>query len=125
MSNDFDNIANQMAQLDFRKGRTPAPRVHKKIGQNIIQATGLSDNQIHQALVFVGDIQLVSQQFDGTRYRRQGIPYFMGDGRRKFAHGRHFVGRPHFFLQLLGVGQVLKDCDDSSDLPVGVEQQGG
>ena len=83
-------------------------RIGQKRPDRVVQALRFAQHDVHQLRLLFGERQLLPENLNRSRHRRQRIANLVRDAGRHLADRRETLPQPRVALELLDVGDVLK-----------------
>ena len=89
-------------------GEPLRPRIGQERPDRRVQPLGLAQHDVHQLLLLGAERQLLAENLNRTRHRRERIADLVGDAGRHLADRRQPLLHARVALEPLDVGQVLE-----------------
>ena len=101
-------IVEHPTHVEPRNRESLRPRVGKERADRVVQPLRFAQHDVHQLRLLFGQRQLLPENLNRPRHRRERIANLMRDAGRHLADGRQPLAKPRVALELLDVGDILK-----------------
>ncbi len=105
-------VGNGPADVHRRGGMTLRPGVGEKAANRIVQPIRLADHDVHQLRLIAGQRQLVAQNLNRPRHRRQRVADLVRDARGHLSDGGEALLHARFALPPPCIGDVTEREDE-------------
>ena len=101
-------VVQRAAHVEARDREPLRPRVREERPDGGVQPLRFAQDDVHQLTLLRAERQLVAENLNRARHRRQRVPDLVGDAGGHLADGRQALLQARVAFELLDVGDVLE-----------------